>query len=304
MQTGFITALQPFAVNGPQLAVRRADEPGQPPAEKLRDGQADRDRANERAARPAPGGTSRVGLVDASSIVAAQEAQSSDPKTDANGLTEEDRRVIAELKKRDREVRAHENAHKAAAGTHAGGISYTYQQGPDGKRYAVGGEVPIDISPVDGNPQATIRKMQQIRRAALAPAEPSGADRAVAAAATKALLQAQSEIAAERAEEISNRIQTGGDPRTAQPNSVGPEGASAATRGGAQDGKTDKDASVIGGRNIGIAEPSATEKPASPEAPTEPSEETRPSPRAPDLPYLQQVAGNDRDSGPSLSIVV
>ena len=88
-------------------------------------------------------------------------------------------------------------------GAHAGAISYTYQQGPDGRRYAVGGEVPIDVSSVPGDPQATVRKMQQIRRTATAPAEPSAADRAVAAAATKALLEAQAQIASERAAAIS-----------------------------------------------------------------------------------------------------
>jgi hypothetical protein len=48
--------------------------------------------------------------------------------------------------------------------------------GPDGKQYAVGGEVPIDLSPVSGNPQATVQKAETIQRAALAPADPSGPD--------------------------------------------------------------------------------------------------------------------------------
>ena len=78
-------------------------------------------------------------------------------------------------------VRAHEQAHKAAAGAHAkGGPTYEYQSGPDGKRYAVGGEVQIDTSPVPNDPQATIQKMQQVQRAANAPAEPSSQDRRVA----------------------------------------------------------------------------------------------------------------------------
>ncbi|MCH8129990.1 MAG: hypothetical protein IIC70_08840, partial [Acidobacteria bacterium] len=60
---------------------------------------------------------------------------------------------------------------KAAAGSNAsGGPTFEFTTGPDGKRYAVGGEVQIDTSAVDGDPQATIQKMQQVRRAALAPA--------------------------------------------------------------------------------------------------------------------------------------
>ncbi|MEJ2153906.1 MAG: putative metalloprotease CJM1_0395 family protein [Desulfobacteraceae bacterium] len=44
-----------------------------------------------------------------------------------------------------------------------------------------------------GSPDATIRKMQQIRRAALAPAQPSGTDRAVAAQAAQIEAQARME---------------------------------------------------------------------------------------------------------------
>jgi len=48
---------------------------------------------------------------------------------------------LAKLKARDREVRAHEAAHTAAAGSLAkGGPSFTFQRGSDGRLYAVGGE--------------------------------------------------------------------------------------------------------------------------------------------------------------------
>lgn len=119
------------------------------------------------------------------------------------GLSEEELRQLTELKARDREVRAHEAAHQAAGGQYAGAVSYTYQRGPDGAQYAVGGEVSIDIAPVQGNPQATIEKMRVVRSAAMAPAEPSGQDRAVAAEAMQVMLQAQSELAAEQAETAS-----------------------------------------------------------------------------------------------------
>ncbi len=122
--------------------------------------------------------------------------QSSDSPGEGDGLTEEERKQVQELQRRDREVRAHEQAHLAAAGGHAlGGASYSYQAGPDGRRYAVGGEVSIDTSPVRDDPRATIAKAQTIRAAALAPADPSGADRAVAAAAAKMEADAQRELA-------------------------------------------------------------------------------------------------------------
>jgi len=108
-------------------------------------------------------------------------------------LSDEERKEVAELQKRDVEVRQHENAHVAAAGAYAQGVSFEYQAGPDGQRYAVGGEVSIDTSPVQDNPDATIAKARTIRAAATAPADPSAQDRQVAAAATRMEASARSE---------------------------------------------------------------------------------------------------------------
>lgn len=116
------------------------------------------------------------------------------------GLTEAELKQLSELKARDREVRAHEAAHQAVGGQYAGAISFSYQRGPDGAQYAVGGEVSIDVAPVQGDPQATIEKMRVVRAAALAPAQPSGQDRAVAAQAMQTMLQAQVELAASAGE--------------------------------------------------------------------------------------------------------
>ena len=110
-------------------------------------------------------------------------------------LTEEQIKQVEELKARDQEVRTHEAAHLAAAGQHAkGGPTFDYQQGPDGKRYAVGGEVQIDTSKVPNDPEATIQKARQIRAAAMAPAEPSSQDRQVAAQAVQMESQARAEL--------------------------------------------------------------------------------------------------------------
>ena len=118
-------------------------------------------------------------------------------------LTEEEQREVEQLKNRDREVRAHEQAHMAAAGPYArGGPRYDYESGPDKKRYAVGGEVSIDTSPVSGDPEATIRKAQVVRRAAQAPAEPSPQDRRVAAEAGRMEAKARQELSQERMEEM------------------------------------------------------------------------------------------------------
>lgn len=99
-----------------------------------------------------------------------------------------------QLSQRDRQVRAHEAAHQGAAGGLGGAAHFEYQTGPDGKRYAVGGEVPIDVSKVAGDPQATILKANRIRNAALAPADPSAQDRAVAAKASALAAEATQEL--------------------------------------------------------------------------------------------------------------
>ena len=111
-------------------------------------------------------------------------------------LSQEEQAQVAELKAKDQEVRAHEMAHVMAGGAHVtGGPSYEYEIGPDGKGYAVGGSVGIDTSPVAGDPGATITKMQTVVAAALAPAQPSGQDLKVAAAARQAAAKAQAELA-------------------------------------------------------------------------------------------------------------
>ncbi len=119
-----------------------------------------------------------------------------------NGQCDEDEREIQELRSQDRQVRAHERAHKATGGANAGPVSYTYTTGPDGKRYAVAGEVSIDVTPVEGDPDATIVKMRQIRSAALAPAEPSAADRRVAAKAQQVEREARAEKQQEPGEQL------------------------------------------------------------------------------------------------------
>ena len=113
----------------------------------------------------------------------------------ANGLTEAEQEQVDELKSRDREVKAHEQAHIAAGGSYVkGGASYEYQTGPDGRQYAVGGSVNIDTSPVPDDPEATIAKAQVVIKAALAPAEPSGQDQKVASQARQMMSDARQEL--------------------------------------------------------------------------------------------------------------
>lgn len=133
----------------------------------------------------------------------AQSAQETPDKQVANTLEldEQEQREVERLKARDREVRAHEMAHLAAAGSLAtSGASFTYERGPDGVSYAVGGEVGIDTSP-GRTPEETLQRARIIRAAAMAPAEPSGQDRAVAAKAAQMESQARAEMVQQDSDE-------------------------------------------------------------------------------------------------------
>ncbi|WP_372866350.1 putative metalloprotease CJM1_0395 family protein [Pseudomonas sp.] len=131
-----------------------------------------------------------------------QPAEQSTPsagKQDKTGPSSQQERIeqleIAELATRDREVRAHEQAHAAVGGGYAGAPSFTYTRGPDGQRYAVAGEVSIDTGAVANDPQATLSKMDIVVRAALSPAEPSAQDLRVAAQAQAQKVQARVDLA-------------------------------------------------------------------------------------------------------------
>jgi hypothetical protein len=144
-------------------------------------------------------------------------------------LTPQALALVDKLKARDAAVRQHEQAHLAAAGGLAlSGASYTYQRGPNGVNYAVGGEVRIDTSP-GSTPQETISRARAIAAAALAPADPSGPDRAVAAQAGQLEQQARAELAAEQGAQTP--AQAGAGART----SGGENGATAARQAGADD---------------------------------------------------------------------
>jgi len=130
-------------------------------------------------------------------------------KRDASGLSEGEREQLKQLKSRDTEVRNHENAHQSAGGQFAGSPSYNYQTGPDGRRYAIGGEVSIDVSS-EKDPAATIAKMESVRRAATAPAEPSPQDFKVAAAAQRMMTEAQRDLDAAKLDQMQGKGETAG----------------------------------------------------------------------------------------------
>ena len=138
-----------------------------------------------------------------------RDSTSNSQKSDAEVIAEKE--VIRSLESRDKEVRNHERAHASVGGSHTGAPTYSYETGPDGKKYAVEGEVSVDLTSVAGDPKETIAKMKQVQAAALAPADPSSQDIQVAASAASIILEAQSELikANANAENAEDEVRSG-----------------------------------------------------------------------------------------------
>ncbi len=148
--------------------------------------------------------------IDYSSVVSEVRRVEAEKRKEKSAITEipskdkveehEERRIIAELQRIDAKVRTHEMAHVVVGGPYAGAPSYSYVKGPDGRLYAVAGEVPIDLSP-EADPLETVRKMERVIAAALAPADPSPQDYQVAAQAAMLLQKALIEYSKQKEEE-------------------------------------------------------------------------------------------------------
>ena len=159
-----------------------------------------------------------VGLESDSELVGLETPTASGPVSSSKSeevQQQKELEITRDLAKRDREVRAHEQAHAAIGGQYTSAPSYTYERGPDGRLYAVAGEVKIDTSPIPNDPQATLEKAEIIQRAALGVAEPSPADRAAAAEARAMAAEARAEIVQqqeeERVEESRTREENAGE---------------------------------------------------------------------------------------------
>ncbi len=150
----------------------------------------------------APGGASEP---TAKAAHAAEQEQSGAHAAAAGGhakarLSAEGEAELRKLQDVDRQVRQHEQAHRAAGGNLTGPATYQYQRGPDGQLYAVSGEVSIQV-PSGGEPEERIRQLEQVIAAALAPADPSPQDRAVAGRARALIAEARADLAEQEREE-------------------------------------------------------------------------------------------------------
>jgi hypothetical protein len=134
------------------------------------------------------------GLSDSASGASSSSQSNASPVSAPATLTAAQLRDVSWLQNRDRDVRAHEAAHEAAGGSLVGAPSFQYEVGPDGRTYAIGGDVTVNVSIVPGDPQATVTRMDQVRAAALAPADPSAQDDLVAAEAAALAMAAEMQV--------------------------------------------------------------------------------------------------------------
>ncbi len=191
-----LAAAQASPANAGTMAGATSTEPASTPAS---------------AANPAAAPDQESETEDSTESDAAKVAENTGEKKSPQELTPEEQREVQALRQRDLEVRAHEQAHVAAGGRYVTKApSYDYETGPDGQRYAVGGEVSIDTSPVAGDPRATMEKARIILRAALAPAEPSTQDQQVASQARRMENQARGELLRENQSQMSDSMKQAG----------------------------------------------------------------------------------------------
>lgn len=125
------------------------------------------------------------GAYSKESLLSNKQLQQGAEPADARGLTPDEADQVERLRQRDSEVRRHEQAHSGALGAYAGAVSYTYQIGPDGRSYAVGGSTEVrPPSGSDAEQKAAWGRV--VKNAAFAAGDASAADVAVAADATRA----------------------------------------------------------------------------------------------------------------------
>lgn len=146
-------------------------------------------RADALITRPAVPGATRAQTSASDSTAAKAPGQ----------LSPAEKREVAELQERDREVRNEENRHKAAAGKFAGEPQYVYRRGPDGKLYAVEGKVPINVN-VTGTADERKTALRRVEAAAVSVQSPSSGDFGAVATAATAITAQQNPARSSEAE--------------------------------------------------------------------------------------------------------
>ena len=123
----------------------------------------------------------------------------------AREMSLHDELTLKRLQKDHAATVLHENAHASAAGPYRGAKTYMYRIGPDGQMYAIHGRVRMDVSPM-ATPEATVRKMQMLIKAARAPRDPSPGDYAAIGVMKMIMNNAQSQLRAAEVGEMRQQM--------------------------------------------------------------------------------------------------
>ncbi len=160
--------------------------------------------------RQAQTGTDTTGTAAATTVQAASSQQTiqtqataktaQTTQTTASGstLTAQQTALVNQLKAQQVLAQQEAQAELQAAGAYGGTVTYQYQRGPDGVTYIVGSSVSFNTQAVPGNPNATISKMETVRRAALSGQLSASALQALQSADI-AIAQAQAALSAGQA---------------------------------------------------------------------------------------------------------
>jgi hypothetical protein len=142
-----------------------------------------------------------------------KDAKDNGAPANKDGLTARELELLRDLERTDRTVRDHEMADYFAAQPHAAFPEYWFVRDPNGQRYAVTGMTKFDASEIEGDVQGTIRKLEQLRRAALTGPAVDEEDRRTVAALDRLIEQLRS-----RPSPDAQRTRPGVPPGSTTPN--------------------------------------------------------------------------------------
>ena len=129
-----------------------------------------------------------------------------EPAKPVGELDAEERAELRRLQARDARIRAKEMARLGAAGSLAlSGARFRFEVGPDGRKYAVDGEVRVDTAH-EGDPERNLEKARQLQVTALAGPNLLSTDPALSALARRLALMAYADLARrENLEELNGK---------------------------------------------------------------------------------------------------
>jgi hypothetical protein len=103
-------------------------------------------------------------------------ARSRGRPADGHGLTPREAALVRDLARQDEEVQRRAKRQYLIGQPYAAHPEFWYVIGPRSRQYAVTGLTRFDAAMIEGDPAATLKKLQTLRRAALAPLAPTDED--------------------------------------------------------------------------------------------------------------------------------